>query len=358
MATTDMHGYELLQNKSLDDGLRYQTRVRAVCCCVLSAGAVAILCYIGVGGMSSPSVSGDPAVTMAWQHVQPAGAWQHVQPARAWPFLQPAEAFQSVQPSKVWRNLPSMRFRQSMQPAATVSEDVVTEVKKKAEKAVLSASVATKKTAVLSALEAGSDSAVRAALATALPALEASNPTSEPALSGMLKGKWSVKYSGQVAKGPVDSPTREIALVMYAAGFGPGAAALSLANRLPNNLVQVKTVSLEISQLPGESRASMELRLLDGQTEADVQLACELVAAGPTKLLETAKEVRINNGDPVTFPEQLRYTRDLYVTYLDSDLLIARDATGSPDILVRESQYESVAAEPVEVVNPEAPSTA
>jgi len=197
-------------------------------------------------------------------------------------------------------------------------------------------------------------SAVRAALATTLPALEAANPTLEPALSGELAGKWTIKYSGQVAKGPVDSPTREIALVMYAAGFSYGSAALSLANRLPDNLVQVKTVALEITQLPGESRATMGVRLLDGQTEADVQLNCELVAAGPTKLIETGKDVIINNGQTVSIPEQLRYTRDLFVTYLDSDLLVVRDATGSPDILVRESQAEQwpEVIDKVEVVDP------
>merc|ERR1719310_2562812 len=149
-----------------------------------------------------------------------------------------------------------------------------------------------KKTAVLEALDAGSDGAVRGALATALPLLEASNPTSDPARSDLLTGKWKIKYTGAVAKGPVDSPTREIALVMYAAGFGPGAGALSIANRLPDDLVQVNTLSLDL--LPGESRAKLGLRLLNGQTDADVELVCELVDGGPATLIERGKEVIVN----------------------------------------------------------------
>jgi hypothetical protein len=194
-----------------------------------------------------------------------------------------------------------------------------------------------KKEAVLSALDAGSETAVRGELATALPALEASNPTPDPALSDLLTGKWMVKYTGSVAKGPVDSPTREIALMMYAAGFSPGSAALSVANRLPDNLVQVKALSLDISRLPGESRATLGLRVLEGQQEADIELACDLVAEGPSKLVETGREVIVNSGSPVEIPDQVKYKRDLFVTYLDDTLLVARDATGSPDILIREA---------------------
>lgn len=192
-----------------------------------------------------------------------------------------------------------------------------------------------KKAAVLAALGAGSDAAVRAALATTLPALEASNPIASPTSSDVLEGKWAVKYTGAVAPGPVDSPTREIALLMYAAGFGPGAAALSLAKRLPDELVQVQTVSLEISRL--ESRAKMAVSLLQGSQLAEVELLSELVADGPAKLVETGMEVRINDNPAITVPPQVRYKRDLVVTYVDGGLLVVRDATGSPDILIRES---------------------
>merc|ERR1719387_353474 len=156
------------------------------------------------------------------------------------------------------------------------------------------------KAAVLSALVAGSDAEVRAALVAALPALEARNPTPEPALSDSLYGNWTVKYTGGVAKGPIDSPTREIALLMYAAGFGPGAAALSLANRLPDSVVKVKTVSLQIVRSPFQSRATLALsfpRVKGGRTRVDAELVCDLsVVDNGLKLVEAGKEVSVKGN--------------------------------------------------------------
>lgn len=257
---------------------------------------------------------------------------QHLIPARARfsPALRPSQ--QRVQQFPA---LPSVRqFQQPARVPRSVKPVAATSLNAATEAAVSSSA---EKAAVMSALEAGEDAAVRSDLATKLPALEASNPTSNPAYSDLLSGKWIVKYTGSVAKGPIDSPTREIALLMYAAGFGPGNAALSVANRLPDNLVEVKMLSLDISRLPGESRATLALRLLNGQTDSDVELVCDLAADGPAKLIETGKEVILNKQAPVEIPSQLRYTRDLFVTYLDSELMIARDATGSPDILVRDT---------------------
>ncbi len=37
-------------------------------------------------------------------------------------------------------------------------------------------------------------------------------------------------------------------------------------------------------------------------------------------------------------PQALQYARDLYVTYVDEDLLIIRDASGVPEVLVRKEK--------------------
>lgn len=292
--------------------------------------------------------SADATVAMA-AHLQPAKA-QHfsqqfngMQAARAqqFPSMHAARAQQfSSMPSTLQFPQPAKATRFS-KPASATSV-------RAADTATMTP-VAELKAAVMSALEAGSDQLVRSDLATALPLLEASNPTTDPARSDLVTGSWIVKYTGSVAKGPIDSPTREIALVMYAAGFGPGNAALSVANRLPDNLVEVKMLKLDITPLPGESRATLALRLLNGQSDSDVELVCDLEAGGPTKLVETGKEVIFNKGSPVSIPTQLRYTRDLVITYLDDEIMVARDATGSPDILVREKP----AWEPATVVEPE-----
>lgn len=292
---------------------------------------VALLPAGGAGGRPQ-----ERAIT-AWQHLQqPARAQQLLRLARPKQFAQPPGAGQLAQQTRVWQPAQPSGNREFIRPAAVATpDDVATEVAKK------SPDPAYQKSLVFGALGQGSDEAARAELGLALPNLEGVSPTKDPAFSGLLTGKWAVKHTGGVAKGPVDSPTREIALLMYAAGFGPGNAALSLAKRLPDNLVEVKTLSLDITAptdgMPGESRARLEVRLLNGQTDANVELLCELQADGPAKLIETGKEVSINGGAPVSIPQQVRYVRDLFVTYLDGELLVVRDATGSPDVLQRES---------------------
>eukprot|EP00959_Pyramimonas_sp_CCMP1952_P229397 4796467-Pyramimonas_sp.AAC.1 len=70
--------------------------------------------------------------------------------------------------------------------------------------------------------EINSNAQDRLLVSEILPQVEASNPTTNPAYSTLLDGEWEVIYSGGVSPGPVPSPTREIALLMYAGGFTPG----------------------------------------------------------------------------------------------------------------------------------------
>jgi hypothetical protein len=43
----------------------------------------------------------------------------------------------------------------------------------------------------------------------------------------------------------------------------------------------------------------------------------------------------------IDIPSQIQYSRELYVTYVDDDLLVVRDASGVPEVLVRKSKsYE------------------
>jgi len=330
-----MHRYIQLEATNFDKVPTKRRGGFAICCGILSIGAVVTLCQIAPHHEPEGS-----AIKLAGQYLLPARARQIQQPARPRQFTQPA---------KVWQSMQRLNTPQSLHvPRAATIEEASSSAAASSDWSSVS-ELEAKKEAVFHALEIGSDTSTRAALATALPQLEAANPTPEPALSPMITGKWSIKYTGAVAKGPVDSPTREIALMMYAAGFSPGVAALSLANRLPDNVVQVKSVGLEIPTLPGESTATLALNILDGQTQANVDLNCELVATGPAKLTETGKEVVYDGGAPVQVPEQLQYSRDLVVTYVDDQLLVVRDATGSPDILVRESlpPITTPVAEPV-----------
>ena len=40
-------------------------------------------------------------------------------------------------------------------------------------------------------------------------------------------------------------------------------------------------------------------------------------------------------GQMVDLPEALQYSRDLYVSYVDEDILVVRDGAGIPEILIR-----------------------
>ena len=71
--------------------------------------------------------------------------------------------------------------------------------------------------------------ASRAAITDLLLALEATNPTEAPTQSKLLTGSWEFAYNGGIAPGPVPSPTRPIALAMYAGGFSPGTFGLAVS---------------------------------------------------------------------------------------------------------------------------------
>ena len=40
-------------------------------------------------------------------------------------------------------------------------------------------------------------------------------------------------------------------------------------------------------------------------------------------------------GQTLDLPEALQYSRELYVSYVDEDILVVRDGAGVPEILVR-----------------------
>lgn len=54
------------------------------------------------------------------------------------------------------------------------------------------------------------------------------------------------------------------------------------------------------------------------------------------RLKETYTALKVA-GRSVDVPQQLQYTRTLYVTYLDNDILVVRDDSGVPDVLLRKS---------------------
>merc|ERR1712182_150969 len=66
----------------------------------------------------------------------------------------------------------------------------------------------------------------------------------------------------------------------------------------------------------------------------EVELRTSIEPETDIRLRETYMDLNVS-GQDVSLPSQARYERTLYVTYLDDELMIARDDTGTPDVLLR-----------------------
>ena len=68
------------------------------------------------------------------------------------------------------------------------------------------------------------DDGMRALASECILELErsATGNTADPASSPLLNGVWELAIPGVLGKGLVDSPTRELALLLYTAGYAPG----------------------------------------------------------------------------------------------------------------------------------------
>ena len=172
----------------------------------------------------------------------------------------------------------------------------------------------------------------RVAVSELLPLVEKDNPTVAPASSSKLEGKWRFRYCGSPAPGPVMSPTREIALLMYAGGYSPGLFGYDVAAKLPSSLVDVGEVTIEIGASQPRALVTAEVSVLGRQQT--VKISEEIDAESETRISERYVEVDAL-GQSYTLPPPLRYSRSLFVTYVDDELLVVRDESGCPEILTR-----------------------
>jgi hypothetical protein len=177
----------------------------------------------------------------------------------------------------------------------------------------------------------------RTAISEALYKLEALNPTKQPSLSPLLNGVWELRYVGGYAPDwALSSPTRELALFLYSGGYSPGVYALGLAQKLPSALVDVGDLEISISRMQPRVEANIVVKLFGG-AESSVKVTARMEVESDVRLRETYESVTVLDRN-VELPAALQYSRDLYVTYVDEDLLIIRDASGVPEVLVRKEK--------------------
>jgi len=176
---------------------------------------------------------------------------------------------------------------------------------------------------------------VRGRVNEAISDLEHFASTEDPAYSESLDGNWEVKYCGSYAPGPLNpSPTRELALFLYSGGWTPGNALTSLSGGLLGEAAGLKISGLKVSIKDGRDvDASAQLEVLGSQQQLSYK--AELMPLSGQRLNEEIVSVELPG--PVNKQElPFDWRRQILVTYLDDDMLIVRDESGVPDVLVRD----------------------
>ena len=168
--------------------------------------------------------------------------------------------------------------------------------------------------------------------------LSANNPTAEPARSILMNGKWEVLYAGSPGAGFLDSPTRPLALALYAAPLSPSVLAQGLA-KLPFADASLGTVVITIrSPEAGQPRVAVETSVAFLGNTQPLMLRANLSPRSSVALREDFVEVEVL-GQRTLLPGPLAASRTLFVAYLDDDMLIVRDDAGQPSVLRRAVKF-------------------
>jgi hypothetical protein len=173
----------------------------------------------------------------------------------------------------------------------------------------------------------------RASINESILRLEALNPTKDPAYSPLINGVWTLKYAGGYSESKIPSPTRDLALFLYSGGYSPGLFALGLAQKLPSQLVELGDLEISISRVQPRIEAKIDVKLFGGSSES-IEVRARLEEDSGLRFTETYESASVL-GQMIDIPEALQYSRDLYVSYVDEDILVVRDGAGIPEILVR-----------------------
>jgi len=173
----------------------------------------------------------------------------------------------------------------------------------------------------------------RASINESILKLEALNPTKDPAYSPLINGVWTLKYAGGYSESKIPSPTRDLALFLYSGGYSPGLFALGLAQKLPSQLVELGDLEISISRVQPRIEAKIDVKLFGGSSES-IEVRARLEEDSGLRFTETYESASVL-GQMIDIPEALQYSRELYVSYVDEDILVVRDGAGIPEILVR-----------------------
>lgn len=163
------------------------------------------------------------------------------------------------------------------------------------------------------------------------------------ALSPLLNGVWELKYYGGFTSDGSSklssSISRQLALFLYSGGSGMFAyqAAMSILPK-DNPLVQLGPLEISISRVQPRIEATVPINILNGSSNSYVRITAQLDVKSNIRLRETYESINIIGLTNIPIPNFLQYSRDIYITYVDNDILIIRDGTGVPEILIRKDK--------------------
>ena len=167
--------------------------------------------------------------------------------------------------------------------------------------------------------------------------LQLDNPTPEPARSILLNGKWEVMYAGSPGAGFLDSPTRPLALALYSP-LSPSIIAQGLS-KLPLVGASLGTLIVTIrSPEAGQPRAIVETSVGALGSTQPITFRANLAPRSAVTLKEDFVEAEAF-GQRQLLPGPLSFSRSLFVSYLDDDLMIVRDDAGAPSVLRRALKF-------------------
>jgi len=164
--------------------------------------------------------------------------------------------------------------------------------------------------------------------------LEQMNPTTEPAYSELIDGGWLVEYSGTYAPGVFSSPTRELALLLYAGGFSLGNALSSFANGFWGQSLGLQLGPKKVQISDGRDvTANVEVEV-SGQKQS-LSYKADLFPLSSVRLSEEVLSVDL--PEPLGQQEPpLELRRTVLITYLDKEMMIVRDESGVPEVLIKD----------------------
>lgn len=227
--------------------------------------------------------------------------------------------------------------------------------------------IAAKEALLLAIKDAGGADALTAGYATdagridvneRIISLERLNPTPRPTTSPFLEGLWQFKWIGAQSPGQLAArvllqrfPTAIATLTEMTLLISDGSATASASFNVFNTISSSVTLTSKLA-VEGPLRLKEEYvegilstpTIQEGSVPTLVQNAYEQVLGAIQRLPDSLKGI-LSNG--VKIPLTGAFERQLLISYLDDEILVARDVSGVPEVLYRVSSITTGVVEPV-----------